>query len=168
MIGASKVGIVNTSGGAAARSDSACPVYDTCMHPWRLSCRLQNITRRSRQTPLYLHLYVQVLVAIAAGVLLGIDRFMSECRALTKLIGNAVATMVVAKSEGELFRAQLAAALAGNASDQTGGCQASGVVALRTDDRCFYTTYFADRAHFLAARSWAACLVTTVAFSLKS
>jgi aerobic C4-dicarboxylate transport protein len=33
--------------------------------------------------------------------LLGIDKFLSEARAITNLIGNAVATVVIAKSEGE-------------------------------------------------------------------
>ena len=39
-----------------------------------------------------------------AGVtlLLGVDRFMSEARALTNLLGNAVATLVVARWENEL------------------------------------------------------------------
>jgi aerobic C4-dicarboxylate transport protein len=36
------------------------------------------------------------------ALLLGIDRFMSESRSVTNLIGNAVATVVVAKWEGEL------------------------------------------------------------------
>jgi aerobic C4-dicarboxylate transport protein len=44
-------------------------------------------------------------------ILLGIDKFMSECRALTNFIGNGVATIVVARSEGELDRGKLAAAL---------------------------------------------------------
>lgn len=35
------------------------------------------------------------------ALLLGVDRFMSEARALTNLIGNGVATIVVAKWEGE-------------------------------------------------------------------
>ncbi len=35
-------------------------------------------------------------------LLLGIDRFMSEGRAITNLIGNAVATVIIAKSEGKL------------------------------------------------------------------
>lgn len=47
------------------------------------------------------------------ALILGIDRFMSECRALTNLIGNAVATVVVARWEGELDKAKFAAALAG-------------------------------------------------------
>ncbi len=36
------------------------------------------------------------------ALLLGIDRFMSEARAITNLIGNGVATMFVAKWEGAL------------------------------------------------------------------
>lgn len=35
------------------------------------------------------------------AILLGVDRFMSEARAITNLIGNGIATIVVAKSEGE-------------------------------------------------------------------
>ncbi len=39
-------------------------------------------------------------VPVAAIMLIfGIDKFMSECRALTNMIGNSVATLVVAKSE---------------------------------------------------------------------
>ena len=48
------------------------------------------------------------------ALILGIDRFMSECRALTNFIGNAVATVVVAKWEGALDKDRLAAAMAGN------------------------------------------------------
>lgn len=47
------------------------------------------------------------------ALILGIDRFMSECRALTNFIGNAVATIVVARWEGALDKDQLAAAMAG-------------------------------------------------------
>jgi len=36
------------------------------------------------------------------ALILGIDRFMSEARALTNLVGNGVATIVIAKSEGAL------------------------------------------------------------------
>ncbi len=42
------------------------------------------------------------------ALILGIDRFMSECRALTNIIGNGVATVVVSKWENELDHAQLA------------------------------------------------------------
>jgi aerobic C4-dicarboxylate transport protein len=41
------------------------------------------------------------------ALILGIDRFMSEARALTNLIGNGVATLVVAKWSGELDTQQL-------------------------------------------------------------
>lgn len=47
------------------------------------------------------------------ALILGIDRFMSECRAITNFIGNAVATIVVARWEGELDQARLQAALSG-------------------------------------------------------
>lgn len=47
------------------------------------------------------------------ALILGIDRFMSECRAITNFIGNTVATIVVARWEGELDEARLAAALSG-------------------------------------------------------
>jgi aerobic C4-dicarboxylate transport protein len=39
--------------------------------------------------------------AVGIALIVGIDRFMSEARALTNLIGNGVATMVLAKLEGE-------------------------------------------------------------------
>ena len=43
----------------------------------------------------------------ALAVLVGVDRFMSECRALTNFIGNGVATLVVARWEGALDRDRL-------------------------------------------------------------
>ncbi len=46
------------------------------------------------------------------AILVGIDKFMSECRALTNLIGNGVATIVVSRWEGELDRDQLQEAMA--------------------------------------------------------
>jgi aerobic C4-dicarboxylate transport protein len=46
------------------------------------------------------------------ALILGIDRFMSECRALTNLMGNAVATIVVARWENALDPEQLKNALA--------------------------------------------------------
>ena len=46
------------------------------------------------------------------ALILGVDRFMSECRSLTNFIGNAVATIVVSAWEGGLDRHRLAAALA--------------------------------------------------------
>jgi len=47
------------------------------------------------------------------ALILGVDRFMSECRALTNFIGKAVAAVVVSRWEGELDRAELARALDG-------------------------------------------------------
>jgi aerobic C4-dicarboxylate transport protein len=41
------------------------------------------------------------------SLILGIDRFMSEARALTNMIGNGVATIVIARWEGELDRGRL-------------------------------------------------------------
>ena len=45
------------------------------------------------------------------ALLLGVDRFLSEARSLTNLIGNGVATVVIARWEGSLDRAQLDRAL---------------------------------------------------------
>lgn len=45
------------------------------------------------------------------AILLGIDKFMSECRALTNLIGNGVATVVISRWEGELDSRKLHEAL---------------------------------------------------------
>jgi aerobic C4-dicarboxylate transport protein len=42
------------------------------------------------------------------ALILGIDRFMSEARALTNIIGNGVATVVISRWEGELDRTALA------------------------------------------------------------
>ena len=47
------------------------------------------------------------------ALILGIDRFMSECRSLTNFIGNAVATIVVTRWEGALDKEQFDLALAG-------------------------------------------------------
>ena len=49
------------------------------------------------------------------ALILGVDRFMSECRALTNFIGNGVATIVVSKWEKELDSTQLRRELADTA-----------------------------------------------------
>jgi aerobic C4-dicarboxylate transport protein len=49
-------------------------------------------------------------------LILGIDRFMSECRALTNIVGNGVATVVVSAWEKELDRSKLRAVLRGEVS----------------------------------------------------
>ncbi|MFS0850855.1 dicarboxylate/amino acid:cation symporter [Novosphingobium panipatense] len=48
------------------------------------------------------------------ALILGVDRFMSECRSLTNFVGNAMATIVVSRWEGRLDREKLAAALRGD------------------------------------------------------
>jgi aerobic C4-dicarboxylate transport protein len=57
---------------------------------------------------------VGTIPVASIALILGVDRFMSEARALTNLVGNGVATVVVAKWEGALdtdrMRARLAAA----------------------------------------------------------
>lgn len=45
------------------------------------------------------------------ALIVGIDRFMSECRSLTNLVGNGVATVVVSRWEGEVTGRQVSAAL---------------------------------------------------------
>ncbi len=45
------------------------------------------------------------------AIIIGIDKFMSECRALTNLIGNGVATVVISRWEGELNKEELRTAL---------------------------------------------------------
>jgi aerobic C4-dicarboxylate transport protein len=45
---------------------------------------------------------IKVIPVEGLALLLGVDRFMSEARSITNLIGNTVATVVVAKSEKEL------------------------------------------------------------------
>jgi aerobic C4-dicarboxylate transport protein len=53
------------------------------------------------------------------ALILGVDRFMSECRALTNFIGNAVATIVVSRWNATLDRDALNAALAPDADPAT-------------------------------------------------
>jgi aerobic C4-dicarboxylate transport protein len=45
------------------------------------------------------------------AIVFSVDKFMSEVRALTNIIGNGVATIVVSRWEGELDRDRLRAAL---------------------------------------------------------
>ena len=42
---------------------------------------------------------LKVIPLEGLALLIGVDRFMSECRALTNMIGNTVATVIIAKSE---------------------------------------------------------------------
>jgi aerobic C4-dicarboxylate transport protein len=50
---------------------------------------------------------VGTIPVASIALILGVDRFMSEARALTNLIGNGVATIVVAKWEGALDEARM-------------------------------------------------------------
>jgi aerobic C4-dicarboxylate transport protein len=56
---------------------------------------------------------VPSIPVVSLAVIFGIDRFMSECRALTNFIGNGVATLVIAGWEKALDRDQLQAELDG-------------------------------------------------------
>ena len=57
-------------------------------------------------------LFVVPSIPVAGlALILGIDRFMSEARALTNFIGNGVATVVIARWERELNHEQMAATL---------------------------------------------------------
>jgi aerobic C4-dicarboxylate transport protein len=57
---------------------------------------------------------VPTIPVAGLALILGIDRFMSEARALTNLIGNGVATIVVAAWEKELDREKLDRAMKGD------------------------------------------------------
>lgn len=63
-------------------------------------------------------------VPVASMVLiLGIDRFMAECRSLINIIGNAVAAIVVSVWEGELDRSALERELSGRRAVQASGSE---------------------------------------------
>jgi aerobic C4-dicarboxylate transport protein len=59
---------------------------------------------------------VGTLPVAGLALILGIDRFMSEARSLTNVIGNGVATLVVARWTGELDVATMQRELAGDAA----------------------------------------------------
>ena len=50
---------------------------------------------------------VGTIPVASIALILGVDRFMSEARALTNLVGNGVATIIVAKWEGALDEARM-------------------------------------------------------------
>ena len=54
---------------------------------------------------------VPTIPLASLALLVGIDRFMSECRAITNLIGNGVATVVISRWEREITKEQLQTAL---------------------------------------------------------
>jgi aerobic C4-dicarboxylate transport protein len=55
---------------------------------------------------------VGAVPVVGLALILGIDRFMSEARALTNIVGNGIATLIVAKWTGQLDRAVLRQELA--------------------------------------------------------
>ncbi|WP_426409981.1 dicarboxylate/amino acid:cation symporter [Bradyrhizobium ganzhouense] len=60
---------------------------------------------------------VPTIPVAGMALILGIDRFMSEARALVNVIGNGVATLVIARTEGELDLARLNAVLDGRVEE---------------------------------------------------
>ena len=50
---------------------------------------------------------LKIIPVEGVAILLGVDRFMSEARAITNMIGNGIATIVIAKSEGEFSEKRL-------------------------------------------------------------
>jgi aerobic C4-dicarboxylate transport protein len=56
---------------------------------------------------------VPTIPVAGMALILGIDRFMSECRALTNFVGNGVASVVVSKWENELDHDRMNAVLSG-------------------------------------------------------
>jgi len=55
---------------------------------------------------------VPVVPIQALALLVGIDKFMSECRAITNVVGNGVATIVVSRWNGDLDEARMRECLA--------------------------------------------------------
>jgi aerobic C4-dicarboxylate transport protein len=64
---------------------------------------------------------VPTIPVAGMALILGIDRFMSEARALTNIIGNAVATVVVSRSENELDMDKMNKALNGVLDEDANG-----------------------------------------------
>jgi len=60
---------------------------------------------------------VPAIPVAGMALILGVDRFMSECRALTNFVGNAVATIVVSRWERAVDLDRLRAAFAGAGGD---------------------------------------------------
>jgi aerobic C4-dicarboxylate transport protein len=62
---------------------------------------------------------VPAIPVAGMALILGIDRFMSECRSLTNIVGNAVATIVVSRWEGALDLPRLKRVLASGVGEPT-------------------------------------------------
>lgn len=59
---------------------------------------------------------IKSLPVAGLALLFGVDRFLSEARAITNLIGNGVATVVVASWEGSIDRGRMRRVLGGDSS----------------------------------------------------
>jgi aerobic C4-dicarboxylate transport protein len=73
---------------------------------------------------------MKVVPVEALALLLGVDRFMSEARAITNLIGNGVATLVIARSENAFDEAQRQAAVARLAEERAAIRSGAGPLAV--------------------------------------
>ena len=62
---------------------------------------------------------VPTIPVAGMALILGVDRFMSECRSLTNFVGNAVATIVVARWEGAVDMIRLRKVLATASGEPT-------------------------------------------------
>src|ERR1700745_460985 len=60
---------------------------------------------------------VPTIPVAGMALILGVDRFMSEARALVNVIGNGVATIVISRTEGELDTARIRDVLDGKTAD---------------------------------------------------
>lgn len=76
---------------------------------------------------------VPTIPVAGMALILGVDRFMSEARALVNVIGNGVATIVIARNEGELDVARLRAVLDGKSIESDAAERARSLHA--TEDR---------------------------------
>jgi aerobic C4-dicarboxylate transport protein len=70
---------------------------------------------------------VPTIPVAGMALILGIDRFMSEARALVNVIGNGVATIVISRNEGELDLARVNAVLDGMATETDGADVEAGL-----------------------------------------
>jgi len=62
---------------------------------------------------------VPTIPVAGMALILGVDRFMSECRSLTNFVGNAVATIIVARWEGAVDMSRLRQVLATASGEPT-------------------------------------------------
>ena len=63
---------------------------------------------------------LKVVPVEGLALLLGVDRFMSEARAITNLIGNGVATVVIARSEGAFDEGKMREAIGETVAEAAG------------------------------------------------